>query len=132
MRSGFVPLMTVLLFLFHVVTESVSHHGKFSEATLPIAGCCAGLGVAPVPCAANCGHSHGTGHNTCQGTHCVFVPGKSRTDSLQNRRESDRSITAEQPNVGLPARLRRQGLSSAAASSIQPVRRHLMLQILLL
>ena len=130
MRSGFVPLLTAWLFLLHVVTECGSHHGHASEAIVSAASCCPGAGASSANCPSNCGHSHGQGHNTCHGSHCVFVRGKSRTDPARNRQETNRLTSTKQADVGSPASSRRQE-SGFAVASVEPVRRHLMLQVLL-
>ena len=127
MRRGYVPILVACLFLSHVVTECRSHH--VAEEIIPAAASCTGPTPSHASGTAPCGHQHGQGHNSCRGSHCVFVRGKSRTESEQTCSEVKFARVAMTDHSSSFSARDRQAHSEITPS--RPIRLHLQLQVLL-
>jgi len=129
MRRGS-SLITTLLFLFHVVTECGSHHAHADDVSVSLEATCPTSASAYAPGAAPCGHHHGSGHNNCQSSQCVFVRTKSR-----NETEFERAVPrAERCSRCIYFQAALTSLSVATElndTRRPPIRLHLQLQVLL-
>jgi hypothetical protein len=124
-----ISILLAGLFLLHVMSECFSHHGHPAEMIVPSAGC-SGPSSAHTSGTAPCGHQHGSGHGNCQGSHCVFVRDKSRSET-DIERASGKLVRRVTFSIHGSAGCRNGRQTELNPTRSQHVRLHLQLQVLL-